>query len=236
MLYIAAPFGNYIHTKNTTAVMGTFTVEPRRGLILQIIKTLRYSFKDKCWYNQLGLRIPGIDKGYDKWLNADHRQNRKIISVTAIEPGDWKILHMITPKDVPLELNISCPNIEHFADYTQELYHLADRNPIVKISPLTKETDLQQLIAQGFTHFHASNTLPTHKGARAGAILQPYTTRIITTIKTLLPSAVVIAGGGISTQADIATYTRAGADHFSLGTVCFNPLKLRRILNHYASY
>ena len=230
MLYIAAPFGNYIHPKNTTAVMGTFTVEPRRGLILQIIKTLRYSFKDKCWYNQLGLRNPGIDKGYDKWLNADHTQNRKIISVTAIQPHDWRILHSIIPKGTPLELNISCPNVTHFADYTKDLHLLAGRNPIVKVSPLTKDTAIQHLISQGYTHFHASNTLPTHKGARAGAILQPYTTRIITTIKTLLPSAVVIAGGGISTQADIATYTRAGADHFSLGTVCFNPLKLSKLL------
>ena len=236
MIYIAAPFGNYIHPRNTTSVMGTFTVEPRRGLLLQIIKTLRYSFRDKCWYNQLGLRNPGIDKGYDKWLNADHSQNRKIISVTAIEPGDWKILHMITPKNVPLELNISCPNIAHFADYTKELYYLADRNPIVKISPLTKETDIQNLIAQGFTHFHASNTLPTSKGARSGAILHTYTTQLIRTIKTLLPSAVVIAGGGIFSHLDVREYHAAGADHFSLGTVCFNPLKLRRILNHYASY
>ena len=143
---------------------------------------------------------------------------------------------MITPKNVPLELNISCPNIDHFADYTKELYNLADRNPIVKISPLTKETDIQNLIAQGFTHFHASNTLPTHKGARSGAILHTYTTQLIRTIKTHLPSAVVIAGGGIFSHLDVRVYHTAGADHFSLGTVCFNPLKLRRILNHYASY
>ena len=143
---------------------------------------------------------------------------------------------MITPKDVPLELNISCPNIDHFADYTQDLHLLADRNPIVKISPLTQEKDLQQLIAQGFTHFHASNTLPTHRGARSGAILHTYTTQLIRTIKTLLPSATVIAGGGIYSHLDIREYHTAGADHFSLGTVCFNPLKLRRILNHYASY
>ena len=89
---------------------------------------------------------------------------------------------------------------------------------------------------QGFTHFHASNTLPTPKGARSGAILHTYTTQLIRTIKTLLPSATVIAGGGIFSHLDVREYHTAGADHFSLGTVCFNPLKLRRILNHYASY
>ena len=74
--YIAAPFGNYIHRSGISSVMGTFTLKERTGLILQLIRTLRYSFKDQAWYNSLGLRNPGILEGlrrYDKnsrqWVN-----------------------------------------------------------------------------------------------------------------------------------------------------------------------
>ena len=59
--YIAAPFGNYIKTKNTRSVIGSFTLERRTGLFKQIVKTLRY--KNGTWYNALGLRNPGIKFG-----------------------------------------------------------------------------------------------------------------------------------------------------------------------------
>ena len=41
--FIAAPFGNYIKTKNTISVSGSWTVEKRTGRIIQIVKTLRYT-------------------------------------------------------------------------------------------------------------------------------------------------------------------------------------------------
>ena len=40
----------------------------------------------------------------------------------------------------------------------------------------------------------------------------------------------IIAGGGISEKKDIEHYIELGADHISLGTVCFNPVKLGRLL------
>ena len=49
MLYIAAPFGNYLFTRKTRSVLGTYTLEKRPGLIKQLIKTLRY--KNGAWYN-----------------------------------------------------------------------------------------------------------------------------------------------------------------------------------------
>ena len=61
MIYIAAPFGNYLRTKKARSVIGTFTVEKRTGLIKQIITTLRYS--NGAWYNRIGLRNPGIHFG-----------------------------------------------------------------------------------------------------------------------------------------------------------------------------
>ena len=83
MLFISAPFGNYLTHKNATSVIGTFTLNKRSGLLMQMIKTLRYSFKDGCWYNALGLRNPGIIDGIGKY------KPNNILSIAAIEEGDW---------------------------------------------------------------------------------------------------------------------------------------------------
>ena len=48
--YIAAPFGNYIHTNNTKSVRGSFTLYKRKGLIKQILKTLRFFAKHSNLY------------------------------------------------------------------------------------------------------------------------------------------------------------------------------------------
>ena len=49
-------------------------------------------------------------------------------------------------------------------------------------------------------------------------------------IKEYYPHIEIIAGGGISEKEDIKRYIDLGADHISLGTVCFNPVKLGRLL------
>ena len=117
MLFISAPFGNYLTHKNATSVIGTFTLNKRSGLLMQMIKTLRYSFKDGCWYNALGLRNPGILDGIGKY------KPNNILSIAAIDEGDWHELEHLIPKDIKLELNISCPNIEHYDKYTNCLLY-----------------------------------------------------------------------------------------------------------------
>ena len=101
MLFISAPFGNYLTHKNATSVIGTFTLNKRSGLLMQMIKTLRYSFNDGCWYNALGLRNPGIIHGIGKY------KPNNILSIAAIDAGDWHELEHLIPKDIELELNIS---------------------------------------------------------------------------------------------------------------------------------
>ena len=61
MIFIAAPFGNYLRRKDTVSVTGTFTVAPRPGRLKAIIKTLRYT--KQGWRNKLGLRNPGLHAG-----------------------------------------------------------------------------------------------------------------------------------------------------------------------------
>tara|TARA_B100001094_G_scaffold296183_1_gene318181 strand:+ start:1379 stop:2089 length:711 start_codon:yes stop_codon:yes gene_type:complete len=223
-IYISAPFGNYVRPKNTIPVSGTFTLNQRKGLLLQVAKTLRYSFKEKCWFNALGLRNPGIDAGISRY------KPNTIISIAAIEATDWGLLAKKIPVNIPLELNISCPNIAHFNDYTKDIGCFSERNPIIKLSPNMSLSDIDSLIGQGFSKFHAVNTLKTHKGARSGEVLKEYSTKFITHIKTIDKKNTVIAGGGITCIEDIKYYQDVGADSYSLGTICFNLIKLKRIL------
>ena len=68
--FIAAPFGNYIKTKNTISVSGSWTIEKRTGRIIQIAKTLRYT--KRGWVNKIGLRNPGLNIGLVKHLSLIH--------------------------------------------------------------------------------------------------------------------------------------------------------------------
>ena len=106
------------------------------------------------------------------------------------------------------------------------------RNPILKLSPHMKQEVLDYLIDQGFTTFHASNTYKTAKGARSGRFLEPYTIMTLEYLRSQLgEDRRLIAGGGITHLTDIETYMNAGADDFSLGTVCFNPYRLHKLLS-----
>ena len=44
------------------------------------------------------------------------------------------------------------------------------------------------------------------------------------------PGVTIIAGGGVDSFGAVYEYLNEGADHVSLGSVCFNPFKLRKIL------
>ena len=64
----------------------------------------------------------------------------------------------------------------------------------------------------------------------SGRELIPYTEKFIKYIKKYYPSIEIIAGGGIQSEKDIENYLNLGADHISLGTICFNPLNLGKLL------
>jgi len=67
MLFISPPFGNYIHLPQTKSIKGSYTLEPRDGLFLQILKTLRFSFDKNGWVNKIGLRNKGLQYGIDNY-------------------------------------------------------------------------------------------------------------------------------------------------------------------------
>ena len=106
MLFINPPFGNYLNLPNTTSITGSFTLQPREGLIMQIIKTLRYSFEYNGWVNKIGLKNKGID-----WALTNIDKNN-IISVAILHEKEIPILNSKIPMDRNIELNVSCPNAE----------------------------------------------------------------------------------------------------------------------------
>ena len=215
----------------TTSVTGTWTLEPRSGLIKQIIKTLRYDFKTKSWFNSLGLRNPGVNKGIEK------HKHGQIMSIAAIKRGDWKRLSKIIPREIPLELNISCPNISHPDQYLEGVEIFSEQsmsNPIVKLSPTDDNKIIDILFEMGFKKFHLVNTLKTNKGAQSGKVLQSYVIEKLNYIRKNYSKQIhVIAGGGITSIQDINLYKQHGAESFSLGTINFNPWKTKQIIRDY---
>lgn len=231
--FISAPFGNYVRHPNVISVTGTWTMKRRKGLAKQILRTLRYVRTDGHWgwRNKIGLRNAGIVEGLKRTNLND------VCSIAAIDRNDW-IEFSEELRNRNLEVNISCPNLGSHGDTTKwrgfELiaaYNIA-RWCIVKIPPTASFELIDDLVYRGYRQIHASNTLPSDKGGLSGKILIPYTLNIIEYVKKRYSHVEMIAGGGVTKKSDVKRYIDAGADHVSLGSVCFTPWKVRKILSH----
>ena len=224
--FIAAPFGNYIKRADAISVTGTWTVQPRPGRISQIIKTLRYT--KQGWRNKLGLRNPGIEHALKKHNSND------VLSVASLDTDDWQRLHDFVPVHDNVEVNISCPNVDHNPDIMNGI-HLWTKHSrtwcIVKLPPNVENNFIDILVDLGYNQIHASNTLPTAKGGLSGGVLIPHTLRITEYIKRVHSHVEVIAGGGVVDANTKQRYINARADHISLGSVCFTPWKIKGIIN-----
>jgi dihydroorotate dehydrogenase len=239
-LFISPPFGNYLNLPNTIPIRGSFTLHPRNGLFMQILKTLRYDFENNCWRNKIGLRNPGIEvaisKYYIKKKEIDNKNNnmKTIVSIAILNKDEITPLNEIVPRDCNIELNVSCPNVDEEKEDNfktivyKELgvfYDVQRKWCIVKLSPHDTIKQVDTLYKQGFRQFHCSNTLPKEDGSGglSGHILRPYTSKLVKTIKNKYPDTEIIAGGGIRNYQDIASYKQYGANHFSISSLCFNP-------------
>ena len=221
--YIAAPFGNYLHKPDMYSVMGTYTLQPRPGLLKQILKTLRYSFHYKGWVNKLGLRNPGIETAINKYYQ---NPSRRIISLYGFNRGEWETLAKYT-RGMKQELNISCPNVEnkfHNTGCPVELFPDA----ILKMSPLTTEEEIVMYMERGVRRWHFSNTLPVSQGGLSGKTLMQYNRKLIKFTLSEDKRAKVIGGGGVTSMSDVRFYKDLGCIGVSLGSVCFLPFGLRR--------
>lgn len=224
MYFISAPFGNYINTENTVSVTGSWTLIGRPGLMKQIVKTLRYTRAG--WRNNIGLRNKGLFYAIENHREGD------VMSLSAFY--SWSGFQMRIDPSWSVEINISCPNTGSQIDELLQGYKLWPNSErewcIAKVSPLVDEKVLDKLVEAGYNTIHASNTLPSDKGGLSGKVLVPYTMKTLSYIKKTHPHVQVIAGGGVTCKQDAQDYLNAGANHISLGTVCFTPWKLKGII------
>ena len=233
-LFIAAPFGNWIKPVGTVPVTGTYTLHPRGNRLWSIVKSLRYDFKSQGWTNRLGLPNPGVVAGLHR-----HIHGGEVLSIAEVQRGDFEKLVEILPEATDIELNLSCPNLGNSLPWDGARvftkYRATDKRwCIAKLSPLTTPEQLEFLIDDlGFTQLHFSNTLPVARGGLSGCVLRPYTLELIRLVRENWGDAVtIIAGGGVSDFGAVYEYLNEGANHVSLGSVCFNPFKLRKILKN----
>ena len=224
--FISAPFGNYIKPKGTIPVTGTFTLNPQGNRFWAVLKTLRYNTVQQGWVNRLGLPNPGIREGLKK--------ESTVISIAEIEKGDFQKLNVLIPENQSIELNLSCPNLNKKLSWESAKCFNSEKREwcIAKLSPLTTPEELKFVVEfLGFTQLHFSNTLPTVQGGLSGPILRGYTTELIDLARSEYGNSVeIIAGGGVSDFGSVTNYLSNGADHVSIGSVCFNPFKLRKLL------
>ena len=150
MFFISPPFGNYFNLDNFISIKGSYTLEPRPGLIQQIMKTLRYDFSKGAWINKIGLRNRGID-----WALENHKNKNDIISIAILNENEVEKLLNKIPKNTNLELNVSCPNAEK--KMVQESLNKFLNNErdwcIVKMSPLATKQEIDSFIIKGFDNF-----------------------------------------------------------------------------------
>ena len=230
-IFISAPFGNYIKPVECVPVTGTFTRNPRGNRLWSVLKTLRYNRKLGGWVNKLGLPNPGLRAGLERHIRGE------VLSIAETKRGDFQKMNNIIPLNQSLEINFSCPNLGKKLplDGASIFTKVKSRKwCIAKLSPLTDGDELEFVIEHlGFKQLHFSNTLPLpyNKGGLSGATLKPYTLELIELVRERWGDSVtVIAGGGVSDFGGVMEYLSAGANHVSLGSVCFNPFKLRKLL------
>jgi len=226
LIFIAAPFGNYLRTKHTVSVHGTFTLYPQGNRVWAVLKSLRYT--KEGWINKLGLPNPGLLKGLYNVSRND------IISIAEVNRNEFQEMNKIIPQATSIEINLSCPNSKTLPwDFIKQWPNKDRKWCIAKMSPLSTPEEIEYVINQGFRQLHFSNTLPHKKGGLSGKSIIPYTKRLIRLVRDDFKSMdiEIIAGGGVTTKQDIEEYLNEGADHISIGSGWFRPLKMRKLIN-----
>jgi dihydroorotate dehydrogenase len=231
MFIVSPPFGNYIFFDSVLSVKGSFTLEERPGLIPQIFRTFRYSFEHNGWINKIGLRNKGIDYAIEKYKNTNN-----IVSIAILKETDIPVFLRKIPRNMNLEINVSCPNTDKkMVNTNLKQFINSDRSwCIIKLSPITEHSQIDNYYSEGFRQFHCSNTLPIKEGGVSGPIIKEYNKTLITYIKSKYPDTTVIGGGGIRDWKDVLYYKNLGCNYYSISTVFLNPFLLVNLyINNY---
>lgn len=219
---ISPPFGNWMSHPDATRVMGSYTLERRRGLVWNTLKSLRPI--PGGYVNRIGLRNPGI-------RNVRFLQGR-IYSVVGLNAGDWEQMLELIPAGTNLELNLGCPNVHEYGIPEEVLKEYVRRfRTIAKLPATSMINDVAAMcVDSGVPYLHCSNTLPTPRGGESGCRLKAWNLPVIERLHARYQHTAIIAGGGIYGVRDVEDYAAAGAAHFSLATVWFRPWRARAII------
>ena len=235
---ISPPFGNYLHFKNATSVIGSLTLHKRKGAVKQFLKTFR--FYKGGFVNKIGLRNSGIESLAKKDFSY---YDNKIVSLAVVADLEWnglasyvKNFHKKGFNPMMLELNISCPNVNHrVSDVSYIIKKFSDIGIklCLKLPPFETSINIIDVALQnGVTTFHLSNTIPSGRGGVSGSLLKKESLKLISLVREKFGDKIeIIGGGGIYSTEDIDLYKNAGADIFSISTIVIkNPFKIKSII------
>lgn len=224
---ISPPFGNVFTIKGATSIKGTYTANPRGSNFTKVFRLLKTTRPIRGgWVNKVGLQNNGIG-------SVKHFRKDKIYSIAALDVGDWDIFFEKIPKEIAVEINLSCPNISkhmEISDAQVEKFLQKYSLVIFKISPTESfMKEAERLATFGAKYFHLFNTLPTDKGGESGVRLKQFALKNIPKLKDRFPEINIIGGGGIYSKDDVGLYKRAGCDYFSIASIFFDPIKFVKL-------
>jgi dihydroorotate dehydrogenase (NAD+) catalytic subunit len=214
--------------------------------------------------NSIGLQGPGIDSFLQRdlpWLLS--RGARAVVSIaggTVAEFGDLAARLSDAAGVTGIEVNISCPNVEHrgqvFACYPDSAAAVIeavrsrarqDTPVFAKLSP--DVTDIVAIAracisagADGLSMINTmlgmvidTDTMRPHlagmTGGLSGPAIRPVAVRCIWQVREALPGVPIIGMGGVRTGRDALELILAGASMVSVGTTIFqDPSACTRIL------
>jgi dihydroorotate dehydrogenase len=220
---ISPPFGGHVCAPRCTRILGSYTWNPRPGVVFHTMRTLRPI--NGGWVNRIGLRNCGLQ-------NVQF-QDQHIYSLVGFDDGDWEQMLQFCPTGLRVEINLGCPNVHDYGiDFDVLTAYCRKFRVIVKLPPTVTAAMIARIVLAGADHLHLCNTLPSPQGGISGRQLQPMSQALVCSVARLFPNVTIIAGGGIYSPRDVDAYARAGADHFSLSTIWFSPWRVPGVLMH----
>jgi dihydroorotate dehydrogenase (NAD+) catalytic subunit len=228
-------------------VVKSVTLEPREGL-----PTPRMAETASGMLNAIGLQNPGVDA----WLARDlpYLQSRGVPTVVSVAGKTVEEFRDVARKlrraggVVALEVNLSCPNVEHrglvFAcdpvqagEVIQSVKREADVPVFAKLtSDVTDVVRVASAVveagADGLTLINtvlgmaidADSGRPelwNTYGGLSGPAIKPIALRNVHQVHTALPDVPIVGCGGARNATDVVEFVRAGASAVQVGTATF---------------
>jgi dihydroorotate dehydrogenase (NAD+) catalytic subunit len=225
----------------------SMTLEPRQGL-----PTPRMAETPAGMLNAIGLQNPGVDA----WIERDLAwlQSRGAKVIASIAGGSVEEFRDVArklrraPGVVALEVNLSCPNVEHrdlvfachagsSADVISAVAREADVPVFAKLtSDVTDVVEVAQAVvdagAKGLTLINTllgmaidpetgRPGLSNGYGGLSGPAIRPVAVRNIHQVHQVMPEVPIIGTGGVRTVEDVIEMVRAGASAVAVGTANF---------------